>query len=153
MNIQQLNDTGKPIRVFIITAVVAVAITGAVWWIIEDVKNFQLLRDELTEGRTSHPRRNNPRHSLAVRIYMFGYIVRLGGLKWMWYTGIGWRLLSNSTAAYCYHLADNDQKFESLPRHEEQLLSYITRLIRTGPGKSFFIRNCRGMRERGLWIT
>ena len=40
MNLQQLNQSGKTLREFVLTALIALLLTGISWFIIEDLNSF-----------------------------------------------------------------------------------------------------------------
>ena len=87
MNIQQINGSGHNIWLFAITSVVALLITGVVWYSIEEINNIRIFYRD---------RRKAPRYGLAYRIYMLGWVVVNGGFPWLRQTGAWSQILSNS---------------------------------------------------------
>ncbi len=91
MNLEQLNGSGQPLRVFIITAVVTLAFTGGSWFVIEQVKSCSKWRkrspDEPYDGDTQF--------TLAVRLAILGTLLSIGCTPWMLKSGAWWRILSN----------------------------------------------------------
>lgn len=90
MNIEQLNGNGQHIRVFIITAVVALAITGASWFVIEQVKSYRKWRrsDQEQSNRKTQ-------FSLSVRFALITFLFSHRHTRWMFKSGAWWRLIVN----------------------------------------------------------
>lgn len=91
MNLEQLNGSGQPLRIFIITAMVTLAVTGGSWFVIEQVKSYFKWRkrspDEPYDGETQF--------KLAVRLAILATLLSIGCTSWMLKSGAWWRILSN----------------------------------------------------------
>lgn len=91
MNLEQLNGSGQPLRVFIITAVVTLAVTGGSWFAIEQANSYLKWRkrspDEPYDGKTQF--------TLAVRLALLTTFVSIGCTSWMFKSGAWWRILIN----------------------------------------------------------
>ena len=74
MNIQQINGSGHSIWIFVVTSVAALIITGSVWYLIEESNKMKASRRDLNK---------RPRYSLALRVYMVGWMAMNGHLSWM----------------------------------------------------------------------
>lgn len=79
MNLQQLNQSGQQLAVFLITAAIAVAITGVSWFCVEKVNSYLVwLRgeDKDFDGGT-------PTYTLSVRLMMIAKLVYNGHISWL----------------------------------------------------------------------
>ena len=96
MNLEQLNGSGQPLRVFIITAVVTLAFTGGSWFVIEQVNSYLKWRkrspDEPYDGETQF--------TLAVRLAIFATLLSIGCTSWMFRSGAWWRILINHRSRF-----------------------------------------------------
>lgn len=103
MNLQQLNGSGQGLWDFLITAVLALVITGATWWVIEQLNSLRAWRrrDRQTykPPRKNEPdKRRSPDYSLLVRLTMITWLITHGHWSWMIKSGAGWCVLTNSSA-------------------------------------------------------
>ena len=89
MNLSELNGSGKNIRVFLCTAIVALLITGALWFVLEELNNYLKWR------RGTHNVKE--RFALGQRIGMLVSMQQRGYTGWMWESGAWWRILINSS--------------------------------------------------------
>lgn len=91
MNLEQLNGSGQHFSIFVATALVALAITGGSWFLIEQVNSYlnwqKGLPDDQCNGKT--------RYSLAVRLALLFHLVMDGQTGWMFPWGAWWRILLN----------------------------------------------------------
>ena len=102
MNLQQLNAEGQPLRTFIITAILAMALTGLVWMSVVQANSVRrwLRTGEMVE--TSEPSKSvrlrvwRPKYTIAVRLAMLCYLVRHRQTKWMFRSRIWFHILRNS---------------------------------------------------------
>lgn len=91
MNIEQLNGNGQHIRVFIITAIVALAVTGGSWYVIEQVNSYR----EWQRSSFEEQYKKKTQFSLAVRFALITFLVLGGHTRWMFESGVWWRLIVN----------------------------------------------------------
>ncbi|KAL8806368.1 MAG: hypothetical protein Q9182_001398 [Xanthomendoza sp. 2 TL-2023] len=89
MNLQQLFQTGQSVKAFVITALIALVITGAAWLTTEGVNNYSAW----TRRRSSSP---VPTFNIAQRLAMITWLVLNRHGRWMMRTGAWWRILLNS---------------------------------------------------------
>ena len=89
MNIQQLNQSGQNIWVFIVTGVLALLITGVSWFCVEVITSY---KEWPRKGITGDSRRNK---SLAFRLALLVWLVKNGHTTWMWLSGAWLCILSN----------------------------------------------------------
>ncbi len=89
MNLNELNGSGKSFRVFLTTAIIALLVTGALWFLLEEVNNYLRWR------KWKHAPRE--RFTIGSRIGMLAWLQRYH-TKWMWESGFWWRILINSGA-------------------------------------------------------
>ena len=91
MNLKQLNGSGQPLRVFVITAVVTLAFTGGSWFVIEQVNSYLKWR----KRRPDEPYNGETQFTLAVRLAILATLLSIGCTSWMFETGAWWRILIN----------------------------------------------------------
>lgn len=105
MNIEQLNGSGQHLRVFIITAVVALAVTGGSWFVIEQVNSYNNWRRR--SGEDQYKRKTQ--FSLAVRFALIIFIVLHGYTRWMFTSGAWWRIIVNHGSRIIDHYPYDDE--------------------------------------------
>lgn len=98
MNIEQLNGNGQHLHVFIITALVALVVTGGSWFVIEQVNSYNKWRR--TNGERQHNRKTQ--FSLAVRFALIKFLVLHRHTRWMFKSGAWWRLIVNHSSRHIY---------------------------------------------------
>lgn len=91
MNLKQLNGSGQPLRVFIITAVVTLAFTGGSWFVIEQVKSYFKWR----KRRPDEPYDGETQFTLTVRLAILATLLSIGCTSWIFKSGAWWRILVN----------------------------------------------------------
>lgn len=91
MNLQQLNGSGQHLWVFIITAVITLAVTGCSWFVIEQVNSYLKWRKRSPD----EPYDGNTKFILAVRLALLIQLVSDGHTSWMFKSGAWWRILTN----------------------------------------------------------
>ncbi len=99
MNLQQLNGSGQFVRDFVLTALIALIITGGTWYFIEELngyKNWQGTRESSKAGTKI------PKLSMGRRVAMITWLVRKGHWTWMTTTGAWSRILLNSRKPFSY---------------------------------------------------
>ena len=99
MNIQQINGSGHSIWIFVVTSIAALLITGSVWYSLEESNKMKATRQDLNKI---------PKYSLALRVYMVGWLVMNGHLSWM-----------RKSRAWLAILENNDRGFEPTVRRAE----------------------------------
>ena len=100
MNLQQLNGSGRGIGDFIGTAAIALALTGGLWWFMEQLTYLLAWRKR---GVEAQPRRErHPDYAISVRLAMITWLVCNGHWSWMRKSGAGWHILVNSDSGFCY---------------------------------------------------
>ncbi len=87
MNLSELNGSGKGLSVFLTTAVIALLVTGALWFLLEEVNNYLRCRT------LKHAPRK--RFTIGSRIGMLAWLQKHHP-KWMWKSGVWWRILIDS---------------------------------------------------------
>ena len=105
MNLEQLNGSGQHIRVFIITAVALLAVTGGSWFLIEKFNSYmkwqQRSLDELWDGQTQF--------ALGVRLALLVWLISQGHTYWMFTSGAWWRIMANHNSRMLHiHLPHSD---------------------------------------------
>ena len=104
MNIQQLNQSGQQIRVFLITALVALLLTFFIWLCIPHITGTVQWREQLQvccEKDQSWPKRGKNYHFI-VRVAILYMLLRRGYGRWTWISGAWIRILTNERAGV-YH--------------------------------------------------
>ena len=89
MNIQQLNQSGQNIWVFIVTGVLALLITGMSWFCVEVITSY---KGWPREGSTDDSHRDR---GLVFRLALLVWLVKNGHTTWMWLSGAWLCILSN----------------------------------------------------------
>ena len=97
MNLQQLNQSGRSLHDFILTAVIALLFTLFTWWLMEELNGFLSWRNQAHERADRGP---FPNHALVVRILIFAWMIKDGHWAWMRHTGAARRILSNSSKGF-----------------------------------------------------
>ena len=94
MNLQQLNGSGRSLADFVLTALLALIITGGAWYVIEVLNEYR----KWQEDRNQQWSRKEPsfNHSVAERIGMIVWLLRSGHWSWMRETGAWWRIFFNN---------------------------------------------------------
>lgn len=93
MNLQQLNGSGQSVRKFVLTALIALIVTGSTWYIAELVNSF---RNWQRKRNRTEDKELAPKYSVAERVAMIVWLVREGHRTWMTDTGAWSRILCNS---------------------------------------------------------
>ena len=89
MNLQQLNQSGQNLWVFIVTGVIALLVTGVSWLCVEVITSYKGLPEK---GSTDDSRRNE---SFTFRVALLVWLVKNGHTAWMWHSGAWLCILSN----------------------------------------------------------
>ena len=133
MNLQQLNQNGQNLWVFIVTGVTALLITGVCWFCVEVITSY---KGWPKEGSTENSRRNK---SLAFRLALLVWLVKNGYNNWLWYSGALLCILSNGKLGRFRARAmssldterSDEAKAENLP---ENACDYVYRSIQSERG-------------------
>ena len=91
MNLEQLNGSGQPLRVYIITAVVTLAFTGGLWFVIEQVNSYLKWRKRSPD----EPYNGETQFTLVVRLAILATLLSIGCTSWIFESGAWWRILVN----------------------------------------------------------
>ena len=97
MNIQQLNRTGQPMWIFIVTTIVAVSLTFFVWMLVEQRLGYVRWRNEMC-ALTHHAapwRERGTEYNFVTRLAILVMLIRNGYYRWAWYSGTWIRILTN----------------------------------------------------------
>ena len=97
MNLQQLNQSGRSLRDFVLTAVIALFVTGGSWWLIEEFHLFRLWQKGDSRRADRGPR---PNFSIGVRFWLIAWLIGNGHWSWMLQSGAARRILTNSPDKY-----------------------------------------------------
>lgn len=96
MNLQQLNENGQPLWVFITTAMIATALTAIVWFCIDQTNRVRLWKS-LEVGESRNGFFGSPHYSIGVRLAMIQYLIKMGHTKWMRESNVWLHVLINSS--------------------------------------------------------
>ena len=102
MNLQQLNDNGKQIWVFLITAVVALFLTFFVWMLVEHFEKLVRWRKEIRAVANINdpwPQRGKD-YCLLIRLNILILLLQMGHHRWAWHSGAWLRILTNERAGF-----------------------------------------------------
>lgn len=103
MNLQQLNDNGLDIWVFITTAIIALMLTMAVWTCISQASDYKLWRKQMRDGEMRvggsndyipWPKRGKA-YSVVIRTAILIMLLWEGHGRWVCITGAWLRILTN----------------------------------------------------------
>lgn len=89
MSLRELNGSGKSLWVFLTTATIALLITGASWFLMEEIKSFMEMYRSKTHVTITQ-------FTIGVRIAMLAWLRKHGQIEWTWKSGAWWRILTNS---------------------------------------------------------
>lgn len=90
MNLQQLNQSGQQIWVFLITAAISLAVTALSWFLVEQSNSYLTwLRQENAEWQ------DRPRYTITVRIALILWLIHNGHTSWARSSGAWWAILTN----------------------------------------------------------
>lgn len=89
MNLQQLNASGRSLQVFVITAALALFITGASWFCVDQFNDNIAWRRRNVETAYTPPTHTS---FLIVRLTMIVWLIHNGHLSWRQKSGV-WPLL------------------------------------------------------------
>ncbi len=95
MDLQQLNDSGQQIWVFIITAVAAILVTAGLWFCFEQVIDYKTWQQREQGGIFWGKYHPESKYFVATRLKMFVWLVINGHVSWMLKSGAWWRILVN----------------------------------------------------------
>ena len=93
MNLQQLNNNGRPLSVFVITAILALVGTGIIWFCLDQYNGF--IKWKKDERQYDHKTRT--KFNLTVRLAMLWWLVRHRHVSWMRRSGAWPLILEGST--------------------------------------------------------
>ena len=92
MNIEQLNQSGQQLRVFFITTILALLVTGAVWFCVDQIKAYVTWR----QGEADVGAKQRSNYSIIVRAAMIVWLVKNGHATWMLKSRAWQHILRNS---------------------------------------------------------
>ena len=95
MNLQQLNNNGQQVWVFIITAVTAILVTAGLWYCFEQINDHKAWQWHEQEGILWNDDEPKPKYPVVIRVAMFVWLVKNGHVSWMLKSGAWWRMLVN----------------------------------------------------------
>ena len=87
MNLQQLNQSGQNLWVFIVTGVIALLVTGVSWICVEVITSYKGFPQSEDVSRR--------KFSLTNRLAMLLWLFKEGHKSWMWHSGAWFCILSN----------------------------------------------------------
>ena len=96
MNIQQINGNGHRLGSFILTAIIALTITGLIWFLVWLLMSYSALQDSYFDRERHSETRSEHECGLEKRVPMFCWLLLHGHSRWLWASGAWWRLLTNS---------------------------------------------------------
>ncbi len=96
MNVQQINQSGHSVWIVVITAVIALLVTGYSWSLIEGFYKVKAWRgrskEAVSQGRS--------KYGLAIRVFMIFGLIKEGHSRWMWKTNAWWQIITNSDSDF-----------------------------------------------------
>lgn len=122
MNIYQLNRSGQNISVFLVTALIALVVTGGAWYLMEQVNSYLKWRTARLR-KDDHKRTKFP---IMTRINMLVWVSLSRYKYWVIKRGIWWRLLTNSRSRLC---SDKDTVVN--PKFHPTAAEFVSRYICT----------------------
>lgn len=109
MNLQELNQNGQHLSVFLTTAITTMLITTGLWFCFEQVNNYKTWTGEVQERRLEnnsvrdYDRRSGRTYALATRVAMLVWLLQNGHKSWMQTSGAWWRVLVNDMTCVSHH--------------------------------------------------
>ena len=95
MNLQQLNESGQNVWVFVITAVLALLLTSAVWMAIVIYREYRQWRDQMKASPEDDWAKRGRQYSFVIRAAILSLILKEGYIRWLWISGAWIRILTN----------------------------------------------------------
>ena len=138
MNLQQLNGSGKSMKAFLLTAIVALVITVTVWWLMEEGRHYRIWRTRIAgmDGNDTDTYSKTAACTVLLRIRMLTWIIGNRLFMSMLHTGAVFCLIRKPSARFCCSPCDCDTNYNSnwpyrqyRPDHREEIFAYITRLM------------------------
>ena len=102
MNLQQLNNSGKHIWVFLITAIVALFLTFFIWMLVEHFEKLVCWRKQISAIASNNepwPQRGKD-YSLLIRLNILILLLQMGFHRWAWHSGAWLRILTNDRTGF-----------------------------------------------------
>ena len=128
MNLQQLNQSGQNLWVFLVTGVIALLVTGVSWLCVEVISSY---KGWPREGSTGDSRRDR---GLAFRLALLVWLVKNGHTTWMWRSGAWLCILSNNKLGKFRAIANLDIDARPLPfwvEKREEACNYVHKSIQS----------------------
>ena len=94
-NLQQLNESGQHVWVFVVTAVLALFLTSAVWIAIVLCRDYRQWREQLQAPSREEWVKRERQYSFVIRTAILLLIVKKGYRRWLWVSGAWIRILTN----------------------------------------------------------
>ena len=95
MNLQQLNQSGQHVWVFVLTAVLALVLTFTLWIIIVLYRDYRQWCDQMQAPPEEEWVKREKRYSFVIRIAILSLTVKIGYGRWLWVSGAWIRILTN----------------------------------------------------------
>ena len=147
MNIQQLNNSGKSIQTFLVTAVVILLLTGFAWMCVEGVNACRTWsRGPKPSPYVPQPR---PNHTMPVRVYILAWLICHGHWTWARKTKAWREILANSRPDRYKGFAS---RMTFLPAPDDGSLTaidYVTKYMYRSDGPIAFRLNCVRKKWKG----
>lgn len=102
MNIQQLNESGQQVWVFVVTAFISLAVTGALWYSVDSINDIKRWRNSLPAMDDKRFKRTK-QYSIGLRFAMLYYLCRRGHVLWMIQSRFWFFVLANKRPSHDRH--------------------------------------------------
>ena len=123
---------------FIATAVVTLTLTGASWWLMEELNALRTWKNRKpydyhhyssasdVKSYVKAYRSSSPKDNVSVRLAMLIWLVMRGHWSWMIHSGAGWCVLTNSKVGFQSSPPDRSPNLEGLSACDYLLLFTTT---------------------------
>lgn len=129
MNLQQLNQNGQNLWVFIVTGVIALFITGVSWFCVEVITSYK----GWINPRSRYDSRRYTK--LVSRLALLVWLVVNGHTTWMWRSGAWLCILSNDMLGKFHARAWEDVSTQRISLYTEEwsdsACNYVFRSIQS----------------------
>ena len=100
MNIQQINSSGHNIGIFVITAILALLVTGASWFMSQKANEYEAWQHS-RGGCQSSKGPSEIGYTRKARLFMLVWLARNGHTMWAWRSRAWWRIATDSNSRLC----------------------------------------------------
>ena len=129
MNVQQINESGHNIWTFVVTALVAVLVTGLVWYVVEGTNNVRTWKKSWKSSSGYRRKPITTTYTFEKRIFMLLWLIRHGHFIWMLKSGAGFAILTNINSRFTPNCSKEYLRY----LRDKTACDYVLKVIQEGP--------------------